>query len=74
MNIKISINDLYKMFCYGVIYFTIKSRIIFEKIDLIPINNILMSSLLFGIIMTFVVKGKYIENMKIYNKKSKQYY
>ena len=70
---KIDIYDIYKMFCYGVVYFTIKSKIIIEKIDLIPINNIYISSILFGILMNIIVENKYIESMKNFNKKEKKY-
>lgn len=65
----IDFDDLYKMFCYGVIYFTVKSKIFTKALEKIPVNTIFTSSLLFGLIMVLIVEGKYIEHMKNYREK-----
>ena len=58
--------DLYKMFCYFVIYFTCRTNIVKNLFSKIPVNSI-FAYLKNGLVMALLVEGKYIEHMK--NKK-----
>ena len=62
-----NLQDLYKMFCYFVIYFTCRTNIVKNLFSKIPVNSIFTCSLFYGLVMALLVEGRYIEHMK--NKK-----